>query len=712
MRYVWLVILISAIFLSGNGVAFAANDAAVNQMIGGLAGFGGTFQAQVGNLSRGLLSVARFIVVILTATAACMIAFGIQDSKKTLWNWILGVGLAINFGDLVLTFWSVESGGAGTKLPDYKLLMKSADDTAIDILSPFMRYYIGIIMAGSAAVVPYAVNLTLLLATIDGTFKVAFDLISGDKIKYLVTMIVKVGFFIFLIHSWVGTNSAYQLMPALSSGFESMGYTAGGAEEMIKSFNAANPDSNLDVQSNQIMTNALNFFNIFWAKAKDTNILTILVGLVCVIAAVIILFLTALEMFMARIEFWTMSLITLVLLPFGVISQLKFLADKAIGAMFNLAIKIFVIAFIATMSVNILTSLVDNAKTVSAEADFIGNISYFLQVLLYALILYLITKKIPALVTGLLSGNPSLGGGDMKQMAMQAAQSAKGAATKAAMAATGIGAAAGVVKGLSVAAGNGGGFGSKAMSMMKQGATALGNAAKYRNPVYRGYQDMASKLGNKNNGLLAKNDQGKYVANADSGGQTPADMWNNIAPKKPPTTPPPPPIPPTGGRNQARPAAQNESSQSLPKSSDSAAQTQTPSSQQQTGQNLHKNDGDSPFKGQTQQGKNLPNESAAKTDNAYNPPPPDDYYAPPPDESYYPPPSDYDYPPPEDYYDSTPPPTVEKQSQTGKSSAKQSLKSAPKNNPGDNKKDNAKPTQQANGKQSDRQKNPPTEDYY
>ena len=33
-----------------------------------------------------------------------------------------------------------------------------------------------------------------------------------------------------------------------------------------------------------------------------------------------------------------------------------------------------------------------------------GNISYFLQVLLYALIL--LTKKIPALVSGLLSGNP------------------------------------------------------------------------------------------------------------------------------------------------------------------------------------------------------------------------------------------------------------------------------------------------------------------
>ena len=46
--------------------------------------------------------------------------------------------------------------------------------------------------------------------------------------------------------------------------------------------------------------------------------------------------------------------------------------------------------------------------------------SYFLQVLLYALILYLITKKIPELVSGLLSGNPSLSGGNFKEMAMSA----------------------------------------------------------------------------------------------------------------------------------------------------------------------------------------------------------------------------------------------------------------------------------------------------
>ena len=373
---------------------------------------------QLANLSRSILSAAQIIAVIMTAIAGCMVCLGINDGKKTLWNWILGIGLAINFGDLILNFWSVESLGGVPQVADYQLLLKNENDPELDILSPFMRYYISVIMQCSAAIAPYAVNLTLILAMLDGGIKSALNLIDGDKVEYLVKMILKVGFFIFLIQSWVGTTSNFQLMPALSSGFESMGYTAGGASEMIKEFDRNNPDSNVDVQSNQIVTNALNFFNIFWEHAQTQNILTILVGLICVVAAVVILFLTALEMFMVRIEFWTMALLTIPLLSFGVIEQLKFLADKAIGAMFNLATKVFVIAFIATMSVNILTGLVENAKEVGESSDFIGNVSYFLQVLLYALILYLITKKIPELVSGLLSGNPSLGGGDMKQMAM------------------------------------------------------------------------------------------------------------------------------------------------------------------------------------------------------------------------------------------------------------------------------------------------------
>ena len=545
-----IALVVSIAILNEVNVANAAyvsdNNAAVNQIMEGLSGggggFGTIFQTQLGNLAKGLLSAAKVIAVIMTAVAGFMICFGIENERKVFLSWILGIGLAINFGDLILNLWSVQDVSSPSKIDDYKLLLKSADDPSIDILSPFMRYYIGVIMSGASAVAPYAINLTLILALIDGAIKVSMELIHGDKITFFVSMILKVGFFIFLIQSWVGTNSNFQLMPALSSGFETLGYTAGGAEEMIKEYSKANPDSNIEVQSNQIVTNALNFFNIFWEHAQQKNLLTILVGLICVVTAVIILFLTALEMFMVRVEFWTMALITIPLLPFGVIDKLKFLSEKAIGLMFNLAIKVFVIAFIATLSVNILTGLVENARETATSSDFIGNISYFLQVLLYALILFYMTKKIPELVSGLLSGSPSLNGGSMKDMAMSAARGATNALSKG----SGItGAVVGGMRALSKSAGtmaDYGGKGSlganalsfanaaggKAMSMMGKAISAGTQAVLYRNPVYRGYQDAISLLGNKSNGLLTKDSTGKSRANANSSGVTPNEMLQNM----------------------------------------------------------------------------------------------------------------------------------------------------------------------------------------
>ena len=238
-----------------------------------------------------------------------------------------------------------------------------------------------------------------------------------------------------------------------------------------------------------------------------------------------------------------LALITIPLLPFGVIGQLKFLSEKAIGTMFNLAIKIFVVAFISTLSVNILTGLVNNARETATSSDFIGNISYFLQVLLYALILFYMMKKIPEMVSGLLSGNPSLSGGSMKEMAMSAARGAANAVSKGGGF---TGAVVGGMKALSESAGTmapyggKGNFGAnalswanavggKAMSMMDKAVNAGTNAAMYRNPVYQGYQDAISLLGNKSNGLLTR-------PNANGGGVTPKEMLQNLSSGQPATT--------------------------------------------------------------------------------------------------------------------------------------------------------------------------------
>lgn len=124
-------------------------------------------------------------------------------------------------------------------------------------------------------------------------------------------------------------------MTALSQGFETMGLMAGG--------------TTTDVSPDNIVNNAIQIFSVFWDKAHFNSLGLLVVNCVSLLTMIVLLFLTAIEMFMARVEFYTMAMLVMPLLPFMITSKFSFLSDKAIGAMFNLAIKIVAIAFMTTI---------------------------------------------------------------------------------------------------------------------------------------------------------------------------------------------------------------------------------------------------------------------------------------------------------------------------------------------------------------------------
>ena len=70
--------------------------------------------------------------------------------------------------------------------------------------------------------------------------------------------------------------------------------------------------------------------------------------------------------------------------------------------------------------------------------------------------------------------------------------------------------------------------GGKAMSMLDKAVIAGTREAMYRNPVYRGYQDAISLLGNKSNGLLVNDTDGKSRASANGSGVTPQEMLDGL----------------------------------------------------------------------------------------------------------------------------------------------------------------------------------------
>lgn len=501
------------------------------------------FDRQITDFNVGFRDIARSITSIMIVVAGIMVAFGIQDGRKTVWQFLFGLSAAWFFGDLMWSLFGENANFLFTESDNYKIgNVTSSDDltkmqdvewteTAKDknakinnvnatnevkfnFLGDFMQYYHDmVILPGMQKIIPVAIKLTLIFATINGGVKLALDLINGDKIKFLLMTILKVGFYLYLIMNWV------PLSDALAQGFEQMGYLAGSYDGDEKTGK---------LNCNSIIQNAFVMAGAFWASF-DFGVSTIVPSLfllIAMVAVIICAFLIALEMFMVRIEMYTMALLAIPLLAFGVLDPLKSFAEKAWAGIFNLSIKLMVIAFIESFAVKLFTKTAENIVNNEMVEDNIINLVIALQIILIAVVIAYITKKIPGLVQSLLSGQPALTGSDMKQLMAKTAETAGNVAGKVGMVVGAMQAAS------AVAAGNGGGK----MSALKNLAKAGGMAAATKNPVTQGWQKgIQSMLGE--NGLMRNNAQaqspqaqaqrsGAWNLN-NEGGASAKDLLNN-----------------------------------------------------------------------------------------------------------------------------------------------------------------------------------------
>ena len=439
-----------------------------NEIINAGTGLGGTFDTKLREIAGGIVTAMNIVLIMMTVISGMMIAFGLEDGKKFMWQVMLGAGLAANFGAFMFDvgFWDfADKYAATTNAVTYFQPELAKTSSEWNILGKFMDNYTEkIITPGAANILPYCLKLLVVLAIVQATWEVTMKFASGDKMQYMIQMTLKTGFYMFLMVNWIS------LMGALSDGFELLGYKAGGN-------NTASASNIVGNNCDQIVKFSIDMVNAIWEDVSFASLGILLISVCGLVAIVYCLFMTALEMFMARIEFYTMALLTIPLLAFGVTEKFAFLTEKAIGAMFNLAIKICVIAFISSMAVPFIESF---TKDFQASKGFGSDVGIILQAILACAIIYFLTKKIPALVTGLLNGSPQLGGSSMVDMAKGAAGTA---ANVGAAVATGGASLAGQVTAARTAAmatGKGGTLGT---------LTQLGrNYAMSRSPVqsYRG----------------------------------------------------------------------------------------------------------------------------------------------------------------------------------------------------------------------------------
>lgn len=439
-----IFVLVTVLVLADGTTASAA--ASFSSDIG-LKGGDNAFQNNLTTMANGMFTVARIISTIMIALAGIMIAFNVETANKTTWNIILGIGLALNFGTVLMSAFGGNFGGADQAPFEYRMHVTADEDSKwYDFLQPFTRTYIDYTKSGAVSIMPVAAKLLIVLTAISASVKISLDLISGDKMKFLVQILLETGLYLFLILNWYGHG--IDIMGSLCSGFQAIGYHAGGYSD--------------GMGSGSLIANAVTMFTTGYGAAQEAfSIWSPISGLftiLCLVIMFILLVLAGIEMLMAKIEFFTMAMITIPLIPFAALPQTKFLFERALGAMFNLAIKVAVISFLTAMSSRILTDYCDEFAKIAqdpSKGGIIGNMPVLIQAVVVSLLLYLLIKKIPDLVQGLLSGSPSLNGASMTQTAKNVTSA--GVAAGAAIASGGTSVVGNMAKSAVAGYGQGGG---------------------------------------------------------------------------------------------------------------------------------------------------------------------------------------------------------------------------------------------------------------
>ncbi len=130
----------------------------------------------------------------------------------------------------------------------------------------------------------------------------------------------------------------------------------------------------------------------------------------------------ALHVFMSVVEYYLIVALVGILLPFGVLQSTRFIAEKAIGAMIAVGVKLMVLSFLLAAVGPVLEHSV---KFTGDETRVNELIAMFSTVCAMTLLVW----KAPQMAAGLLSGSPSLSGSDVATPAMAAGGAAVGAAT-------------------------------------------------------------------------------------------------------------------------------------------------------------------------------------------------------------------------------------------------------------------------------------------
>lgn len=285
--------------------------------------------------------------------------------------------------------------------------MNPIDFTQKDALTQLMYLFIAKCIAGTETIVPMALGMLGVLATIELALLFLYNAMDGseDPIFLLTKRIIKYSFFVWLINNW---GSGMRLSKQIFDWFSLLGAKAAGNEAAL-----LNPAS---IGEKGVMI-AISIFQPMFSLGLGSigaMLLKLIVG-----ATIFLIFAAmAIYIFYTTMQFYVLGTLTTVMLPFGTNKYTDFLAKPAFGAICNVSIKMMFLQFALCISAPFLDSVQPFAAT---DTDFTNSLR--LTIACIGMALFCIGT--PELASSYFSGSPSFGDG----AARSAGNAVKGAAS-------------------------------------------------------------------------------------------------------------------------------------------------------------------------------------------------------------------------------------------------------------------------------------------
>ena len=115
-----------------------------NHILSGGTGIGTQFDVKLIEISKGLVGACQKVLLIMMAVAGMMLAWGMEDGKKIVWQIIFGFGLAVNFGSLLMDIgiWNFVNEAEVAKQSFKSFTFEySSSGQSFDFLGKFLQHY-------------------------------------------------------------------------------------------------------------------------------------------------------------------------------------------------------------------------------------------------------------------------------------------------------------------------------------------------------------------------------------------------------------------------------------------------------------------------------------------------------------------------------------------------------------------------------------------